>query len=204
MELLKKQPETEWEYFLAVEELGYYLQSTRHGLSRDHISDPDGKVAESLLAAQVLQTSLGQELSEKFGVILPRDCPQVAANEEMPPAPAGKIYYKDWYDKQRTELLRLEFEDCLCSACPFTHGVTGMRSEQLCKKDRRDIRFGPRRHACPLTTFSPLFTAEELEKKILRKAGKKGLARFQAKQETIILEQFGEKALAKFKLQKFH
>src|SRR3989338_4240536 len=72
---ITKQPQTEVEYWKAIEGLGGYFWSTNHGLCHGHIEDKDGEVAKSIEDARKISERLAVELGEKFGVIHPRACP---------------------------------------------------------------------------------------------------------------------------------
>jgi hypothetical protein len=128
---VKEHPETELEYFELIEHLGGMQWSLNHNLADGRIEDPDGGVAKDIMTLQDLLNNLVQELSEKFGVIHPNDCPKRTMEEilksvPVPPAPEGKIYYWDWYEKQKKVSYQNEYDNTICSACPYSEGVDRM------------------------------------------------------------------------------
>ena len=125
---LTKQPQTEVEYWEAIEWLGGYIWSTNHGLRHGHIEDKVGEVAKSIEDARKISERLVVELGEKFGVIHPRDCPRVGPGQPVPPPPDGKVYYRDWYNRMKESCYREDYEGIICSACPFSEGLQPMIS----------------------------------------------------------------------------
>lgn len=125
MELIK-QPETEVEYWEAIEGLGGYIWSTNHGLCHGHIEDKDGEVAKSIDEARGISERLVTELGEKFGVIHPKDCPRVEPGQQAPPPPDGKVYYWDWYKRMKEACYRKDYDGIICSACPLSEGLERM------------------------------------------------------------------------------
>lgn len=192
---LKKHPETEMEYWAAIEGLGRYIQSTRHGLFRDHIQDPDGKVAASISEAQALSRLLVDELKLKFHVIPPKDLPQVAPDEKRPPAPEGQIYYWDWYEKMKDESYRLEYDELICTACPFSLGADEMVRRHAIPCSAivgRTVKALLDPYYCAALSMGPRWDGETLKVKIVEKVGKGGetawAAFLQRRQELIAKE----------------
>lgn len=195
---LKKHPETEREYWEAIESLGGYIFSTNHGLLRGHIEDPKGKVVKSIEEAKALQQQLAREISEKFGVILYQDYPKFEAGKTLPPAPAGKIYYREWYDKMKREAYSQDYEGLICSACPFSEGLDQMISmggSIPCGVWSGTINRLRAPHLCAKVTSSD-WTDETLEKEIVRKGGSKALTQFRKKKREL-LAKFEQSCAAK-------
>jgi len=122
---LTKQPETELEYWVAIEELGGFVWRMNHDLGDGRIEDPTGKIDQAIASAREISERLVTELS-RFGVIHPKDCPEVPLGQKPPPAPEGKIYHWDWYKKMKTESYQRAYDGIICSACPFSKGVEHM------------------------------------------------------------------------------
>lgn len=128
---VKEHPKTELEYFELIEHLGGMQWSLNHNLADGRIEDPKGEVASDITELHDLLNGLVKELGEKFGVIHPNDCPKrttkdVMNNVPVPPAPKGKVYYWDWYEKQKKVSCQNEYDNMICSACPYSEGVERM------------------------------------------------------------------------------
>jgi hypothetical protein len=121
---LNKWPETELEYWAAIESLGGFMHRMNHGLAHGRIDDESGGVASDIMDAQEIQQKLAAEITEKFGV-----CHETADGErvgrngidgEWPELPEnGKIWYWQWYEKMKVEAFRPDYEGSVCGACPF-------------------------------------------------------------------------------------
>jgi hypothetical protein len=118
MILIKKEPQTEMEYWEAIESLGGVSFSICHDLADSRIKDPNGDLAKTAKEASELSERLVSEL-KKFGVIHPKDCPKTKTGEKKPRPPKGKKYYWDWYEKMSKAYYKAENEKIICSACPF-------------------------------------------------------------------------------------
>jgi len=187
---LKKHPETEMEYWETIEGLGGFIWSTNHALSHDHIQDPDGKVEADIAEARVLSSLLVDELKLKFGVIPPKDYPQVAVGEEKPPAPEGQIYYWDWYEKMRDESYRKEYDGLICAVCPFSLGADEMvrRHAIPCSAiTGRTVKalLGPY-YCAALSSLGPRWDSETLKMKIVEKGGEAAWTAFLQRRQELI------------------
>lgn len=124
---LKKHPETEMEYWQTIEALGGVAWSLNHDLSDGRIDDdPTCTLDKTIKKAYELSAKLASELSEKFGVIQPKDCPKVEIGQKPPKPPKGKKYYWKWYEKMEKIYYKMSYEKIICSACPFSEGVNYM------------------------------------------------------------------------------
>jgi hypothetical protein len=131
---LAKQPETELEYWGAIENLGGFISSMNRGLSHGRIQDPEGKIASEIVEAGQLSQRLVVELGEKFGVIPPQDCPRPDTEGNYPSPPEGKKYYWPWYQEMKNRAWEMEYEGMICSACPFSKGAKALRISVPCSK----------------------------------------------------------------------
>ncbi|MFA5124668.1 MAG: hypothetical protein WC473_02480 [Patescibacteria group bacterium] len=123
--ILKKEPQTEMEYWEMIDGIGGIIWHTNHDISHGRYeSSPE--IEQQLADAQETIERLASELFDKFGVIHPKDCPKAAPGEEMPPAPEGKIYYWDWYEAKRAEAKKQFYDGIICSACPYSKGLESM------------------------------------------------------------------------------
>jgi len=120
-----KQPETEVEYWEAIEALGGYIWRTKHDLADGRMTSND-EIEKSLQSAGQLSERLVAEIGEKFGIIHPKDCPKFEFGQTPPLAPEEKTYYWDWYKRMKQEVYRKEYEGLICSACPLSTGLEHM------------------------------------------------------------------------------
>ena len=114
---LPKQPETEREYWEAIEALGGYIFSTTHAISRGHIPD-SAEVSSSVTDAQDLSGQLVDELGEKFNVLSP---PQSGCDPGT--NTEGKEPYRDWYQRWKRTVLADEYNQLICSGCALSEGL---------------------------------------------------------------------------------
>lgn len=194
---LAKQPETELEYWLAIESLGGFAWRMNHDLADSRIQDPTGGIDREIVEAGEITTQLVVELGQKFGVIAPKDCPKVALGQTLPPAPEGKIYYQDWYEKMKTEAWRQEYEGIICSACPFSEGAEGMRVQIPCSlwRGHGSLYNLEAPHSCGMLGKSGFdWTERKLFVEILQQHGVEALDKFRAKLAVLrAVKQKGEK-----------
>ncbi len=184
---LKKQPETEMEYWEAIEALGGYVWSTNHAMSHGRIEDPDGEVAMSVVKAQGVLEGLVGELEGKFGVIHPKNCPKVEFGKQPPPAPEGKSYYWDWYKRMKLENYKAEYEGMICSACPFSQGVEQMIALGgviPCGVFPGMMYRLSRPYACGMLHGGD-WSQETLDVRVIEAVGPDGLKKFRAKEREL-------------------
>lgn len=185
---LTKQPETELEYWVAIEELGGFIWRMNHDLADGRIEDPTGGGVREVESAQDICKRLVGELSEKFGVIPPAECPRVALGEAPPPTPEGKAYYWDWYRRMKEEAYRAEYAGLICSACPFSDGVEkmialggvipcGVFSGMMYRLSAP--------HLCGMTGPGGLWSQEKLYELMRVRHGADALAAFQQKEAAL-------------------
>ena len=198
MEILKKQPETELEYWEIIDCLGGFIWQMNHSLAHGRIVDQDGSIKKEVDRARELSDRLVAELGEKFGVIHPKDCPRGENGQDPPPAPDGQVHYWDWYKRMKAEVYQREYDAIICSACPFSEGVGQMISlggaipcgvwpGSLYKLSAPHICSMVKHHVCD-------WTEETLFSEILAKHGETALAIFKAKLEK--LRASAQKAIA--------
>lgn len=179
---LKKQPETELEYWEAIEGLGGFIWSMNHDLADGRMEDSTGGIARDVNDAQTISDRLVRELGEKFGVIHPADCPKVPFGQTSPPAPEGKTYYWDWYQRMKRESYRAEYAKLICSACPFSEGVEQMirlGGSIPCGVFRGAMYRLAAPHVCGMTRD---WDQAKLHGEILVRHGAEALAAFQRKE----------------------
>lgn len=184
---LKKQPETEAEYWGIIENLGGFIFYTNHDLAHDRITGPTGELDKSIESARVLSKTLVQEVCEKFGVIHPSDYPKVEFGQNLPPSQEGKTYYWDWYKVQKRNFLEAEYNKLICSACPLSEGVdkfvsSGGRIPCIPFAGILNSLVAP--DSCAMIDDMD-WTKEQLYEKIVKKGGQKALRKFQVKEEAL-------------------
>lgn len=106
------QPETEIEYYSAIEELGGMRWSIGHALSHPgrygYTKEQGFEGSSEVVDIYKLQTKLVNELKEKFGVVPP--------NEE---AKEGQKAYWDWYNEMKHKYNVMLYKKDICYLCPF-------------------------------------------------------------------------------------
>jgi hypothetical protein len=185
---LKKQPETEIEYWKAIEGLGGYIWSTRHALANGRIDDEDGEVAKSIVDAQAILEGLVSELEVKFGVIHPKDCPRDTGKQDVPPSPEGKTYYWAWYKRMKAAFYQKEYDATICSACPMSEGLEqmiAMGGSVPCGVFSGQIYRLSKSFACAML-HSGGWSRERFERKIVEKGGEEALVAFKAKEQELM------------------
>jgi len=90
--ILKKQPETEQEYWETIESLGGQIFYMNHELADGRIEDPDGSISEITFKCQEALQTIADEAFEKFNLSWEKDVD-------------GKTYYWDWYHEKKKEFL---------------------------------------------------------------------------------------------------
>ena len=181
---LQKQPETEMEYWQAIEGLGGFIWSTNHDLADGRIQDPSGGMDRDIQDARQISTRLVSELGEKFGVIPPQDYPKVELGQKPPKAPKGKKYYWDWYKKMKKLAYSIDYEKIICSACPFSEGVERMislGSQIPCGAFGGCLYKLRAPYLCGMLDTKS-WGEEELRQEIIRKGGEAALVRFRIKE----------------------
>jgi hypothetical protein len=183
---LVKQPETEVEYWEAIEALGGYIWSTNHSLCHGRM-EPSVEIEKFLQSAGEMSERLVVEIGEKFGVIHPKDCPRVEVDQTPPPAPEGKTYYWDWYKRMKQDVYRKEYEDLICSACPLSDGLERMVALGgiiPCGVFRGTIYRLRAPYQCAMTEHE-IWSEQKLHEEIAKKAGETALSQFQKKEREL-------------------
>ncbi len=191
--LLKKQPETELEYWLAIETLGGYVSSTNRLIAKEHLPEGNTEINNSVQSAQAEQQSLLKEIGEKFGVVPPGPkTDRYDKREEVPLLEGQKSHYWDWYEKMKLQSCTEDYELLVCSACPFSQGVQEMmRITQLpCSAVNGSIYGILGIGTCGAVSRN--YSEKKLFAEITKKAGKAGRDAFINKRK--VLQEAGVKS----------
>lgn len=180
---LAKQPETELEYWGGIEHLGGFMWRMNHDLDHGRIEDPDGSIKQDIAAAGELSEKLLVEIGEKFGVLHPSVCPQPDANGNYPTPPEGKQHYWPWYESQKKRAWEIEYENMICSACPFSNGAEALQISVPCSQASGVIYQLIAPHRCAMVDMRD-WTREYLLARIAR-TGKGAKKKFLAKEEEL-------------------
>lgn len=184
---LKKEPETEIEYWTAIQALDGFIWGLRHDLADGRIGDSCGEIDREINKAKEMLTDLISGLSYKFGVIPPQECPQVEFGKDVPPAPENMIYFGDWYEKMKKIVYEIEYNKIICSSCPFSTGAENMRSIP-CNVFPGVICQLENPYTCGMIT-SAMWTEDELFSQISEVGGPDTLVRFKNKLAELSEEQ---------------
>lgn len=112
MKYLKKQPETELEFWDVIDSLGGMAWHMGHDLGHGRIEDTDGCVSKEINAYSEAVVELVKDMCDKFNVSLEKE--------------DGKVYYWDWYSKNKDLFYRNEYDNIICSSCPYSEGADQM------------------------------------------------------------------------------
>lgn len=178
---------TERKYWEEIEGLGGCIWQIRHDLSHGHLSDTDGGITKELLEFQTALDQLVAEVCDKFGVIHPKDYPKVGPDQKMPLPPKGKVYYWNWYNKNKKQYYKEIYGGMICSACPFSKGLKSMifsGGSVPCKAINGWLRGLRKPHECGMVSYRD-WNTEKLHEEIVKKGGDKSLLKFQQKEQEL-------------------
>ena len=132
---LKKHPETQEEYWEAIEGLGGMVWRMGHDLGDGRIEETKG-IQKDIDDMNAMLVQLVAEIEEKFNVIPQEKTPKKENPEDkLPRAPEGSIYYWDWYHKMKLQILENDYKALICSACPFAMSLDNFMLYNACKMD---------------------------------------------------------------------
>lgn len=177
---------TELDYWRHIEALGGAIWSSDRARGRGR-PDITGLGEDGALNMRALQHALALELSDRFGIILPQQTPQVGYGEPLPDPPEGKRWYRDWYDAAKREAWGAEYNGMICSACPFSRGLDHMIKQGgriPCSQWMGFINFLRYPHECALVT-NDTWSRGEFLRHIAEAGGEDVLVPFDLKEITI-------------------
>ncbi len=183
----RRQPQTEQEYWEAIEGFGGIVWGLNHDLADERIEDNTGAVAKDVAKMQKTLERLAKEACEKFGIVHPQDYPKdYHPGQELPPLPEGKrIHYWDWYRSMRNAYFLKEYNSLICSACPLSEGsekFISLGGTIPCSVFHGVIYKLVTPFACAMTNSSKDWSRERLLNEIHAKGGHNGLAVFLEKE----------------------
>lgn len=182
---LEKHPETEYEYWAAIDALGSFIASTRRGVYRGHLPTQALKQLES---ASKLSQKLVAEIEVKFGILFRPELTIQEPEGGYPTPPEGKRWYWSWYHQMRKDWLAEEFNKLICSACPLSGGVEKFDREIPCEPFSAmggSMFQLTQPHVCGLISFRE-WTREELLAKIHAKGGEEAVVAFTEKERKLL------------------
>lgn len=181
---LEKYPETEFDYWAAIDSLGSFIATIRQGVYRGHLPTQALKEVES---AGKLSQKLVAEIEEKFGILFRPEITHVEPKDGYPAPPEGKRWYWPWYHQMRKDWLASEFNKLICSACPLSGGVEKFDSEIPCTKHNGSMFELRAPYICGLITYSS-WTREDLLQEIGITGGDDAVQKFLAKEKQLKAE----------------
>lgn len=188
---------TELDYWMAIEQIGGMAWSVNHDLAHGRISDEKGDVGRQLLQVQAQQKRLVDALWEKFGVVAPKDCPQLTleerlAGKKMPEPLAGMRWYWEWYETMKDVAQRVQYGTEVCSDCPYSSGPAGNTYVNCSLYPGCASCLHPDPATCLIIKrpgenvfMNGDYTEEEFFKKMLSEHGEEAVTRFVIKRESI-------------------
>lgn len=132
-------------YWGTIENLVSFVWFMEHQIRTGKII-PTPKDEEDISSAKDRLQQLYDDIFLLYGVIHPQDSLEKNFDKIAPP---GMIWYKDWYLAKKREYSLIEYEQLLCSACPFSGGFEEFLADMTevpCRhqlKDSRCLRFFP-------------------------------------------------------------
>lgn len=180
----QERPETEMGYWELIESIGGYIWHTNHDAShgRIHLTAEDKARLNHL---QELNNQLVDELFELFGVVHPKNCPQIRYDgPAIPVAPPGMIWYWDWYGKMKSEFKQAEYEKIICSACALCEGIDIFIQGNWipCTVYRGIIYTLSRPYQCAMLDDFPSWDETKLFTEIKKIGGEEAISRFKTKE----------------------
>ena len=111
LELERKMPETEMEYFNCIENMDYFAYTRAIAIYRNSVTEDSDrqKIQELSIKAHKYSYALKHQLNSRFGVMHPNNCLK-DYNGELLEAPEGKRLYRDWHDEMLRKSLGTYFE----------------------------------------------------------------------------------------------
>lgn len=182
---LTKWPKTELEYWFVIDFLGSFLWRINHDLAGDCIQSASEKKNE-LKEVQQTMDKLVLELAQ-FGVVHPKECPTIRLGEEKPKAFKGKMWYWEWYKKMKKIYYSSEYENLICSACPFSNGLEELISGNgiLCSLIDAMLYQLPEPALCAVINRGGDCSREMLLEEIRKKGGDEAVEKFKAKENEL-------------------
>lgn len=117
--------ETQVDYFWAIEGLGATLYTEARLVGKGEIEATDDQ-QRRMRELAVLQVRVSEGLRDKFGVIMSNDpiYPNIPLSrpEDFPAPPKGRQWYAVWYRNIKATIYGHEYEQLVCSGCPFSLG----------------------------------------------------------------------------------
>ena len=120
---LTKKPETEMDFWQAIESLGGFIYYTGHDIRSGFIKDSQGTIQKEMEEAKRISEELVNELHARFNVIPPDRYPRRESDGTWPVPPKGKRWYWEWYEAYKREYHEAEFKKLICSACALCEGI---------------------------------------------------------------------------------
>lgn len=191
---LDPHPETELEYWEAIEGLGSAMYMNARLIRRGDIEDTDGSISQGIEDMAKFQKKLFDEICEKFGIIPFEDSPKTEAEQKACVPPDGKIFYWVWYRKLEREYSQIKYNQLLCSVCPFSQGLDAFIPSHIvhCDFDQNVMKEFRHHHIrlCPKVAHSTDFggeevTLEDIHSAILLNHGQEVLDVFLSKQNEV-------------------
>ncbi len=112
---------SEEQLFRTIDGLGAMLHVIARSVQRGNLDEDVG--SKDAKAIHERQVDLVAQLEDRFGVVFPEEMGHAdVKREDLPPAPEGKQWYWDWYEGARDRFYGAEYDNLICSACPYSEG----------------------------------------------------------------------------------
>ncbi len=120
---LKSWPQTEAEYWHAIQDVGTFIWATSTNITCG--SGSRGMMTDLGDLRQIL-TKLHVDIKKKFHVLSPDESPSrgIDVPEGYPTPPKGMEWYWDWYYDMKGRIGTIKFAKSLCKICPRFRGTS--------------------------------------------------------------------------------
>lgn len=184
-----REPQTELEFWLIIEDLGGVRWSINHDLA-DNRPVPSGAESASRAERDMYerQKQLVTQLDPKFGIIFSHEVPYQQQMDGSVAPPAGKRWYWPWYKKMKEQAKRIERQLIICAGCPFSGDREQYRNSynlSCALAPHSWVSGSPIPHRCMRVVFKDMSQADLLDR-IRQDFGRGAVRRFRKMRHALL------------------